>query len=57
LVHLDVAFDEVADYLRRFLRHQAFRTRSQRMGTVVRVRHSGVSYWQMRQRGERVLSW
>lgn len=33
LVHLDVAFDEVADYLRRFLRHQAFRTRSQRMGT------------------------
>ena len=52
LVHLDIAFDEVAEYTRRFLRHQAFRTRSQRMGRVIRVRHSGVSYWQMHLRGE-----
>jgi len=37
LVFLDVAFDKAADFIRRFLRHSAFRTQAQRMGKVVRV--------------------
>lgn len=37
LVFLDVAFDEAAEFIRRFLRHTAFRTQAQRMGRVVRV--------------------
>ena len=35
LVFLDVAFDEAAEFIRRFLRHTAFRTQAQRMGRVV----------------------
>ena len=57
LVHLDVAFYEVAEFIRRFLRHTVFRTRSQRMGKVVRVRHSGVSYWQVNIKGEHAFNW
>jgi hypothetical protein len=57
LVHLDVAFDEVAEYISRFLRHQAFRARVQRLGKIMRVRHSGMSYWEIHQKGERSLSW
>src|SRR5712692_1593251 len=46
-----------AEYIRRLLRHQLFRTRSQRVGKVVRVRHSGVRYWQVREKRERALRW
>jgi len=57
LVYLEVGADETADSIRRFLRHHTFRTRFQRMGKVVRVHHSGVSYWQANVKGERALSW
>jgi hypothetical protein len=57
LVYLDVEVNETATYIRRFLRHTEFRTQSQRMGRVVRVRHSSVSYWEVHQRGEHALSW
>jgi hypothetical protein len=57
LVHLDVTFDEVAEYIRRFLCHPEFRTQSQRMGKVIRVRSSGVSYWQLHVKRERTLGW
>ena len=57
LVFLDVAFDEAAEFIRRFLRHVAFRTQAQRMGKVIRVHHSGVSYWQVNVKRVRALSW
>jgi len=57
LVYLDVDFDEVAKYARRFLRHKDFRTQAQRMGKVVRVHQRGVSYWQVSLKGERALEW
>jgi len=57
LVHLDVAPDEVAEYIRRFLRHPAFRPRAQRMGKVVRVRSSGIHYWSFGKRRERAMEW
>lgn len=57
LVLLDVDFDEVAKYVHSFLRHKDFRTQVQRMGKVIRVRHSGISYWQVNQEAERALSW
>ncbi|MBI3798651.1 MAG: hypothetical protein HY268_17010 [Deltaproteobacteria bacterium] len=57
LVYLEVGADEIAEYIRHLLRHQAFRRRSQRMGKIVRVRHSGGSYWQIHQKGEQSLSW
>ncbi len=57
LVFLDVWEDEAAAYVRRFLRHPEFRTQSQRMGKVARVRRCGVSYWQAQVRGERAFGW
>src|SRR5262249_28251645 len=57
LVWLDVLDDEAAQYTRRILRHSAFRTQAQRMGKVVRVRHSGINYWQMHKREEQISRW
>jgi len=57
LVWLDVLDDEAAAYIRRLLRHQSFRVQAQRMGKVVRVRHGGVSYWQLHERKERITGW
>ena len=57
LAYLDVYPDEAADYTRRFLRHRAFRTQSQRMGTVVRIRQSGINSWQVGTAKIRDLKW
>jgi hypothetical protein len=57
LVHLDVWNDEAADYIRRFLRHPSFRTQAQRLGKIVRVHHSGLSWWEAGGRVERAISW
>lgn len=57
LVFLDVWDDEAAEYIRRFLRHSEFRTQTQRMGKIARVRHRSVSYWQIHIREERTLRW
>jgi len=56
-VYLDVLADEAAEYIRRLLRHPAFRTQSQRLGKVVRVHHGGVSYWQVGERRAHDLGW
>jgi hypothetical protein len=57
LVYLDVLADEAAEYIRRLLRHPAFRTQASRMGKVVRVRHGRLSYWQIGKRREDHLDW
>ena len=57
LVYLDVAFDEIAEFIRRFLQHTAFRTRAQRMGKVIQVHHNGTHYWQVNMKKAYVLSW
>jgi hypothetical protein len=48
LVWLDVRPDEVADYVRRLLRHANFKTWSQRRGRVVRVSATGITAWAIR---------
>jgi hypothetical protein len=57
LVFLDVTFDEAAEFIRRFLRHVAFCMQIQRMGKVVRVHHSGISYWQVKVKRAHALGW
>ncbi len=57
LVYLDVSADETAEYIRRFLRHPAFRTWSRRVGSVVRLRHSGLNYWAARSEREAAVGW
>ena len=56
-MYLDVAFDEVAAYVRRFLRSPIFRAQAQRMGKIVRVRRSGVSYWQVHSSQLQAIRW
>src|SRR2546426_1003385 len=46
LVWLDLFDGDAAVFIRRFLRHPAFRTHAQRMGKVVRLHRDGVHYWQ-----------
>jgi hypothetical protein len=31
--------------------------KAQRMGKVVRVRHSGITFWQVNDRHEHIVSW
>jgi hypothetical protein len=57
LVDLDIAPDEAAECIVRFLRHKAFRTQAQRMGKVVHVRHSGITYWQVGKASEHIIAW
>lgn len=57
LVHLGVLPEEAAEYIRRFLRHSSFRTQAQRMGKVTRVRHSGLTWWEIGSKVEHALSW
>ena len=57
LVWLDVKYIEVAAYIRRFLRHPAFHTQTQRLGKVVHVRPGGVQYWQAGKHGRVSEKW
>lgn len=57
LVHLDVPPGESADYIARFLRHRAFRTKANRIGKVVRIRPGGVSYVEQKHNRTRHLRW
>jgi len=43
LVYLDVRKEEVAVFVRRVLRHRAFKTKAKRMGNVIRASHIGLS--------------
>ena len=48
LVYLDVRPLEVAEYVRRVLRHPEFKTWSLRKGRVLRVAPKGISAWYVR---------
>ena len=48
LVYLAIGPLEVAEYVRRLLRHPQFKTWSQRKGRVLRVAPSGISAWHAR---------
>jgi hypothetical protein len=57
LVLLDVRADDAACYLRRFLRHPHFNSEAKRMGTVARVHHDGVDFWQRNRAGLQRVAW
>lgn len=54
---LNVRPEQAAFYIRRFLRHPAFRTRQQRMGNVARIHPGGIRCWQYGRRGLLQLDW
>jgi hypothetical protein len=57
LAWLDVADDEAAEYIRRFLRHPAFATQSKRLGVVARVGEAGVRFWRKGQPHLQRVKW
>lgn len=57
LVCLAVSHYEAASFIRRFLRHSAFKTQARRMGKVIRVTHTGIRVWQLHAEKEEELMW
>lgn len=57
LVYLDVRKEEVATFVRRVLRHTAFRTKARRMGKVIRASHGGLVVWNLHAEREELLDW
>ncbi|MBI2946681.1 MAG: hypothetical protein HYY23_03485 [Verrucomicrobia bacterium] len=57
LVWLDTRPTEVAEHVRRFLRHPHFDSQAKRMGTVMRVRASGIQYWRIGNRNLLRVGW
>jgi len=57
LVVLEIGKYEVASFIRRFLRHPDFATRSKRMGKVVRVSRASISVRTIAERREKVVKW
>jgi hypothetical protein len=57
LVYLDIRKEEVATFVRRVLRHEAFKTKAKRMGKVIRVSHVGLSVWNLHAEKEEHLDW
>ena len=57
LVHLVVGEDEVADFIRRVLRHPELNTRTKRMGKVIRVTSERLQIWRPHAKRREELSW
>jgi len=57
LVYLAIQKQEVAIFVRRFLRHKEFNTQAKRMGAVVQVSHTGLSVWRLHAAEEVMLGW
>lgn len=57
LVYLDIDKYEVASFVRRLLRHPELNTQAKRMGAVIRVTHSGVSFYRHHTDNISTLDW
>jgi hypothetical protein len=57
LIQLDVEDDDVAEFIRRVLRHRRFGTWAKRSGRVLRASPTGIALWSIRQTEEEHLSW
>jgi hypothetical protein len=57
IVCLAVGQQEVALFVRKVLRHPALNTQAKRLGTVIRVTHTGIRLWRMSADVETLLNW
>lgn len=57
LVCLALEKDEVAVFVRRFLRHPEVRTKAKRMGAVIRLSHARLSLWRRNASKEADINW
>jgi hypothetical protein len=57
IAHLTVTQQEIAVFVRRFLRHPEFDALARRMGAVVHIAHPGLSVWRLGDPREGHLDW
>jgi len=57
LAHCAVGKNEVAVFVRRFLRHPRFNTKGKRVGCVVRLSHAGLVVWSCDTAKSERLAW
>lgn len=57
VVYLEIDEDDVAEFVRRFLRLREFNAQAKRMGTVIRASAAGISYWRRRVQREVRATW
>lgn len=57
LVWLDVAPEEAAMFVRRFMRQPLFRTKASRGGMVARAHHDGIHFWQRKRAALQSVKW
>jgi len=57
LAYLSVRQNEVANFVRRLLRHPEFDTQAKRSGSVLRLSHVGISAWRLRHQRETHHAW
>ena len=57
LVYLDVEEEMVAEYTRRLLRHPALNSKAKRMGLVIRVLPTGLTFWRIQVEQRDYLEW
>jgi hypothetical protein len=57
LVCLAVSQYDAASFIRRFLRHPDFKAQATRLGKVVRVNPTGMTFWRLRFDQEEKVEW
>jgi hypothetical protein len=57
IVVAGVGQNEVAAFIRRFLRHPDFDTQRKRTGQVVRISHTGLAFWRLRSQTQTHTVW
>jgi hypothetical protein len=57
VVHLDVDDYSAADYVRRVLRHRDLNSKTKRMGLVIQVQPTGLTFWRINQKKVEHLEW
>jgi hypothetical protein len=57
LVYLAVKKDEAAVFVRRLFRHKEFDTIYKRLGTIIRVTHSGITFWRLNEEKQFRIGW
>jgi hypothetical protein len=57
LVCLDVNQYESASFIRRFLRHSHFNTKTKRLGRVCLITHLGIRAWKIHDKEKQIIAW
>ena len=57
IVVLDISEIQVAEFVRRFMRHKDFNTKAKRMGRVVKITTDGIYWWEISATSEKKLRW